>query len=301
MTTRLAHPKLPDYPGDALPQGRSRALFSSWLWWRPWRLLIDAGDGVADTLEDESAAIRTVALTHLHTDHCLGLPALLAGRQPGSLQTGGDLTVLLPKGDVRLPHLLQWIDALGIARRGPTDPVLTLKEIEAGESHVMDATRTIRAFAVDHAPGRPCLGYVVTEPRQQLRAEWQGKPGDVIRDARATLGDAAVMEMRQHPRLVHTGDAAGLPDRTGLSGADLLVADATFRSAEDRESPSHWTLDETLEVAADLRPKALMLQHLSRRYPRRTLVADLEQDLRDRGWTMPTWLLDDRQLVALKP
>jgi len=283
------------------PTVRSRALFSSWMWWRPWRLLIDAGDGVSDSLGPEASAIRTVAITHLHSDHQLGLPALLSSRQPGSLQTGGPLQVLVPAGDPRLPYLEAWIASLGLFDRSAEDgdPALTWTPVRVGDRIDLDSIRQIRAFEVTHAVGRPCLGYVVSTSKQTLKSTYRGLSGSAIRDARAALGDEAVMESVRQPLLVHTGDAAGIPDRTGLYNAQCLVADCTFLSVDDRDTPSHWALDEVLELATELRPAVLALQHVSGRYNRQTLVADIQQRLARACWTTPTVLIDDRSWTPL--
>ncbi len=55
----------------------SKALYSSWLYYSPDRLLFDAGESVSSIMGNKSFAIERVFLSHGHTDHIAGLVGLI--------------------------------------------------------------------------------------------------------------------------------------------------------------------------------------------------------------------------------
>ena len=63
--------------------GYSKALYSTWIWYRPDRLLVDCGEGAATALGNHGFAIERILLTHGHIDHVGGLAPLLWARAGG--------------------------------------------------------------------------------------------------------------------------------------------------------------------------------------------------------------------------
>ncbi len=134
------------------------------------RVLIDAGRGATQRLFQIGAAkglvaIDRVLLTHLHSDHVVGLPDLwLTGWVFGRDRP---LPVLGPPGTSSLGEHLQRAFAFDLAVRGrdqryaAAGVVLEARDVEPGVVHAAGELR-ITAFEVDHGDGiAPAYGYRV--------------------------------------------------------------------------------------------------------------------------------------------
>ena len=93
----------------SLFRGHSKALYSTWVFYRPDRLLLDCGEGAATQLGNESYAIERVLLTHGHIDHISGLPSLLWARASGMGDNEKPLEILYPQGDVFVEYIKSYL------------------------------------------------------------------------------------------------------------------------------------------------------------------------------------------------
>jgi ribonuclease Z len=133
------------------------------------RFLFDCGRGAMIRLKQAripSGSITRVFLTHLHSDHVLGLPDLLLtgwaeGRRAVPLQVWG------PAGTRTMMDHLQQAFAFDIHMRRDVDehfPAagITVESHEVQEGVVFDEHGVrVTAFLVDHGPVRPAFGYRV--------------------------------------------------------------------------------------------------------------------------------------------
>lgn len=281
-------------PGDVA--GFSRGMYSNWFWHRPLQLLIDAGEGLQLALGSRVFAPSVLALTHGHSDHVLGVPGLVAARRFGKGATDKPLTICHPAGSRGVQAARELLET---AWGGIQFPVVWTA-MQPGDRHPLNRSRHLEAFAVQHTPGEPALGYRVVETRRRLKAEFAALPRPDI-EARARAGERdQMMETVQHIVFAHTGDA--MPVAPGeVRGADLLVHDATFLHEPDRRERIHATTHEALEVACQAGASRLVLQHLSIRYPRPGAIATLRQQVADSGYPGPAWLLDEGSFIDLNP
>ncbi|WP_121526993.1 MBL fold metallo-hydrolase, partial [Mesotoga sp. HF07.pep.5.2.highcov] len=58
----------------------SKALYSTWILYRPERILFDVGEGISTILGNSVYAIKDIFLTHGHVDHISGLWGLINTR-----------------------------------------------------------------------------------------------------------------------------------------------------------------------------------------------------------------------------
>ena len=104
-------------------------------------------------------------------------------------------------------------------------------EIELSREHVVTVSATSHTV--------PSLGFVVWERRQKLKPEYQGLPGEEIRDLR--LGGTDVTSEVRTPRLAYLGDSspAGLDACPAMYEAEVLIMEMTFVAPSHRKDKIH--------------------------------------------------------------
>lgn len=255
--------------------------FDDGRWW-----LVDCGEATQHRVREAGLrAIRCdrILITHLHGDHCWGLPGMLmaiaiAGRQE-PVQVAG------PRGLVRLldgafaPSATELSYELNLIEL-PEDPRgAPLPQLAADP----DAWRA-RPFAIRHRV--PCVAWLCEEPQRPGRMRPERAAAAGLRDMRllgrlqrgesvvlpdgSLLESAAVMDAPPRPRRVlvcgDTEDADALLPHA--QGVDLVVRETTY--AADRESQArqwgHSTSQMTGRFAAELHARRLVITHLGGRH-----------------------------------
>ena len=132
------------------------------------KLLFDCGRGVVVRLEQAGVSPKDIDglfLTHLHSDHVVGIPDLwLTG---WFLRRSKPLRVWGPQGTSNMAEHLAQAFAFDIhIREAAPDPLpakgveIDAKEIEQGEIY-NDGSARVSAFLVDHGTVNPAFGYRV--------------------------------------------------------------------------------------------------------------------------------------------
>ena len=192
-------------------------------------LLVDCGASSLIALKRQAIArndIRAIVITHFHADHFGGVPFFMLDAQFFSKRRE-PLTIAGPEG------LRDWYTrALETAFVGSSSAArkfdLSLVELPEGRTAAIAGTE-ITPFRVHHGnPGGPFFGY-------RIAAE-----GRVF---------------------AYTGDTEWTETLVPLGrDADLLVAEAYFR---DKRVPLHLDLASLERRLDDIRPKRLVLTHMS--------------------------------------
>jgi ribonuclease Z len=220
-------------------------------------------------------------LTHTHLDHVAALPVYVARRRMMRMEPP-DLYV--PEESVedvrRLLLILQRLD------RGRM--VCQLHGLKPGDEVALSRETVVTAFATTHTI--PSLGYVVWDRRNKLKDEYQGLPGDRIRDLR--LSGVAVTREVRIPLVAYTGDTspAGLDNCPAAYEAKILITELSFIRPNHRRERihkfGHMHLDDLLERADRFHNELIICAHFSTRYHpqevRRLLDGKLPPNLRDR-------------------
>lgn len=253
-----------------LISGHSKALYSTWMLYRPDHLLIDCGEGAATTLGNAGYLIEKVLLTHGHSDHITGLPTLLWSRAAGMGDNEKPLQIFYPRDDSFVDDMRRYLER-GLTRL-PFE--LSWTPLDAGDSIALDANsssrhaRTIETFATRHIKNRLTLGYKIVETRRRLKPEFaQISQAEIAQIARTRGRDAVAEMMEDYAAIIAAWGGDSMPlNAQDVRGAELLAHDATLLDKADRQQRTHSVLQEAIEVGVQAGVKTLLLYHFSGRY-----------------------------------
>jgi ribonuclease Z len=283
---------------------RTRNHNGYFLRWDDEGVLFDPGEGTQRQMllaGVPASAVTRICVTHFHGDHCLGLPGVLQRMSlDGVLRpvrvafpaSGAAYVERLRRASIfndRLELLLQAVDVgvgdveeigsvdgIGVGRgvngEGPESTVVTVEETASwtlGAARLHHPVDTLGWRLEEHA-GRSML------PRRLAEAGVSGadvgrlqREGAITVDGRhVTLEQMSVERRGQVVSFVM--DTAWCDGALALAqGADLLVCEATFASAESELAAvyGHLTAAQAGRLAAEAGVRRLLLTHFSQRYP----------------------------------
>lgn len=273
-------------------EGFSKALYSTWFFYRPARALFDCGEGVATTLGNRVFGVESVFLSHGHYDHIGGLPGFVLTRNAAMGDTQKPLAVHYPRGDAMVESLRRYVDrGFGHVRF-----CLDWRPFEPGERIPVRSgagVKHIVPFPTRHVRHLPSHGYALVESRRRLRAEFRDLPGERVGELVREQGGDALMESYEQRLLVYSGDAVDIP-AADVAGAEVLIHEATFLKAKHREEHIHSTAEEAVRLGIEAGVQTLVLSHLSGRYDTDDPVALILAVLRRLDPAFPVYLARHR-------
>jgi ribonuclease Z len=271
--------------------GYSKALYSTWLHYRPDRLLVDCGEGAATALGNNCFALERVLLTHGHIDHVSGLPGLVWARAGGMGDNEKPLQVCYPRGDSYFADMRGYLEKV----RSKLPFQLEWIELEAGQTIELKSGRHVETFATRHMKSSQSLGYKIIETRRRLKPAFAQWSETQLREAAQKGEMEAMTEEYRAIKIAFGGDSLPIEPEL-VAGSEILVHEATILLATERRGQSHSTLDEALEVASKAQPGALVLNHISGRYKRTEIEAAIRSGASRLPIGFPIWCLRQDRL-----
>ncbi|MEF8725436.1 MAG: MBL fold metallo-hydrolase [Candidatus Bipolaricaulota bacterium] len=249
----------------------SKALYSSWLYYSPDRLLFDAGESVSSIMGNKSFAIERVFLSHGHTDHIAGLISLINIRNNAMGDKKKPLTVFYPRNNFHISELMNYLSRTNGNISYPLEwiPMEGGDQVQVHGENGARNPRHVQAFSTEHSRNEISLGYNVIEVRQRLKSDYSDLSQGEIENIVKKRGRDELVENYRQKIFTYGGDSVPL-DPNKISGTEVLCHDCTFLAEEDRKMYKHATLKEAIEVGmeAGVEKKFLGL-HISSRYKNR--------------------------------
>ncbi|PRY65105.1 RNAse Z [Vreelandella songnenensis] len=240
--------------------------------------LIDCGEGTQHQVLHTKLSfhsLKAIFITHVHGDHCYGLPGILASAAMGGREEA--LTIVAPAG------IKAWLEATLEATQLCLP--FELAFICADElPSVAFANMTVATFTLSHGVASYAYAFTERKVNAELDVEklaqkgvprgplWgQLKQGFDIELAGETLKSHDYLIFKNRPRkMVIAGDNAR-PEllRDACTDAQVLVHEATYTQemAEKASAVGHSYARRVAEFAESVALPNLVLTHFSPRYP----------------------------------
>lgn len=241
------------------------------------RLLFDCGEGTQRQMMIAKTGFKidSVFITHLHTDHFIGLFGLM---ETLSLNERTErLRVFLPREEVRfITTLFKMFGYENLNYPVEVHGLSDGDEIDFGKFKIL-------AFKTDHIV--PSLGYALIERDRpgkfdRAKAEALGIPPgplysklvrgeSVVVGGRVITPEMVVGPKRKGRKVVYTGDTRPTERIVEVAkDADLLIHEASFTSdlQDWAIQTKHSTAREAAEIAKKANVRQLILTHISARY-----------------------------------
>jgi len=253
-------------------------------------LMFDCGEGIQRQMIKAKLSFHKkmkILITHMHGDHILGLPGLL--QTMALMDRQRRLEIYGPEGIGQfleaMRESLQFaltfeIDVREIIKDGTISEEDEYKIEAKTSNHVIPSF----AFAIVEKP-RPGKFYpekaqALGIPEGELWSTLQHGKKIVLKNGK-TINPSEVMgPPREGRKIVYTGDTRPITDFRSLAkNADLIIHESTFDDslAEKAAEDGHSTPSQAAQAAAEAEAKALILTHISARYPDPTLLIEQAQ------------------------
>lgn len=266
--------------------------------------MIDCGEGTQLALVRDRlkfTRLHNIYLSHLHGDHCLGLPGLLSTMSLH--QVGGAVTVhTFADGAEIIGRTVDFF-----CRERSYDLKFNIIDPRGGELVHEDNAITVETFPLYHRV--PCVGYIFRErPRlRHINGEMARfyeiphyllpgiKAGDdfVTADGRVIENSRLTTDPGPSMSYAYCSDTQFDPRvARSVEGVDVLYHEATYTQADAAKAAQrgHSTAAEAARTAAEAGVKLLILGHFSKSYKNE------EEHLREAREIFPNTILANEGL-----
>ncbi len=209
-----------------------------------------------------------LAISHTHSDHIAGLPAMLTGRE---IQQLPPAKVLVPAASFhKVQELLRvWQD-------------LTEDELACELVAALPETRYaitdhffLEPFVTPHTI--PSCGYLVGQDVLKLRPEYRDLSQTQIEDLGRRGVDLSEPETRYHAAYLGDSGIGGLQAHPAILSARVLIMEVTYfhepKTIGDRQRYGHIHLDDVVAMAHAFENELIVFGHTSARYKADEILA----------------------------
>lgn len=239
--------------------GYSRGLYSSWFFYKPFRVLFDCGEGCALTMRNLVFGVEKIFLSHSHGDHIYGLPAFLDSRGAARGDKEKPLEIYYPLGNRRIEELKAFCEGRFANRSYKIDwiPITPKMRVELSNKVYVEC------FVMEHSKSFDTLGYKIVEERTRLKGEYKNE--DIPALLKLGVLKSDITENYKGILFAYCLDSFNF-DFEEIRNANIAILDSTFLKAEDRDANTHMTFNECVALSNALNIKHPILAHISGRY-----------------------------------
>lgn len=248
--------------------------------------MIDCGEGTQVQMRRmriKFSRLNHIFISHLHGDHCFGLPGLLSTL--GMLGRNGELVIHGPK---EIEAYLQPVLALFCKELPYT---VRINPVSPGKSELIWEDRSLKVYSIPLKHRLPTSGFLFEEKQKEAHiikemtdfyqvpikemvrikqgADFMTPEGEIIANSRLTR------QAEPSKRYAYCSDTAYYEKIIPIiEGVDLLYHEATF-GEEDKvraKETFHSTARQAAEIAQKANVKRLLIGHYSARYEDTTFL-----------------------------
>ncbi len=265
--------------GSALPTTRHNAS-SQVINLRDKLYMIDCGEGTQlqmRKMKIKFSRLNHIFISHLHGDHCLGLPGLVSTL--GMLGRMGDLFIY---GPAEVGEYVQVIEKL-FCQGSPFQ--MKFQAVDTNNYNLVMEDRSVSVYSLPMKHRVPCCGYLFVEkersphiiremidfykiPISKIELIKQG--ADFVTEEGEVIPNKILTRPAEPAkRYAYCSDTAFFPKIVPyIEGVDLLYHEATFLEADSARAYEtfHSTTKQAASIARDAQVKKLLIGHYSARY-----------------------------------
>lgn len=265
--------------GSALPTTRHNAS-SQVINLRDKLYMIDCGEGTQlqmRKMKIKFSRLNHIFISHLHGDHCLGLPGLVSTL--GMLGRMGDLFIY---GPAEVGEYVQVIEKL-FCQGSPFQ--MKFQAVDTNNYNLVMEDRSVSVYSLPMKHRVPCCGYLFVEkersphiiremidfykiPISKIELIKQG--ADFVTEEGEVIPNKILTRPAEPAkRYAYCSDTAFFPKIVPyIEGVDLLYHETTFLEADSARAYEtfHSTTKQAASIARDAQVKKLLIGHYSARY-----------------------------------
>lgn len=243
-------------------------------------IMIDCGEGAQREVRRYKlsfAKINHIFISHLHGDHCFGLPGLIS-----TMALNGRLATLNIYGPIGIK---KYVDSIMELFGQQIDYPIYVQEFEdiSGQIICDDNSFTVTSVKLKHRI--ECIGYVFREKKQELHLrkdmlDFYKVPismyknilaGDdfIDEDGKIIANSRLTKKAEPAKSYAYISDSSYLPNIIPyIEGVDCLYHEATFLKSEQVRAyqTGHSSSIDAANIARDAKVSMLLLGHYSARY-----------------------------------
>ena len=277
--------------------------------------LIDCGEGTQHQILHTNLSMKhldAIYITHIHGDHCYGLPGLLASASMGGRTE--PLLLVAPLGVVEFVKSMQKFTELHLTYE------LEFMEIEESSQSIEREEFAVEIIKLSHRV--PSWGFLFLEKKiasqlniEKLKADkipagalWgaiQRGEEVTLEDGRTIESNAYQLEPREARKVAISGDNDTPKLWGAIEGLGVLVHEATFThniAEKIGKEVGHSSAKEVAEFAHEYGLKNLILTHFSSRYhgdkTKTSSIVEIEDEAKE-FYDQSLFLADDFELYSL--